>query len=1291
MPPPRSPSNAHMGSGVPPAQNTRIAAILHEAELSPPERIPTLASPQVRAFEASQINIEEARALLVQQRISDPSYRQPEQQKRHIFRSKKTKEAKCNTANWVFTKHEVAKAFDDLLSRTPLPEHGIAEALLSLHVSIASLEELWCHFYDPNLEQRTGRGSGSTRSSALPKSISSVALKNRSSVVLGTASVTIPKITWLDEVCSQRNLEYIRLMCQAGLEQDALDRAFRIALSKHSMEAMELLLSYGAAVSSACQDAIRERVKLHDVALMRLLLAAPHAMTVEAWRFCLEPEVQSLEARRNRSPQLLLLCLAHHPEVISSSLLQQALQLQNFPAMVTMLAYGRFFDDSFRSVRQLACEVASGVQDDERRYNIFKVLFKSDFVTMEVDSLILREELMKDVKAHHLPLIKLLVDAGVIVDLEPHNAFYWAISRMQFDILELFKNCELTSPVSLALKIVPNSISESYMLRLVDILGPRGLEGPPLNSTLIRAVKRQQVRLVERLIHYGASVEFEDASAIRMALENADLKILGILLQNKCSADFLSATIPSAMALKPRSIRLQAMTALVEKGVLPQNLGVSLQALVSEEGDIDTKLIQLLLRHKAPADAVGGETKNAVCVAARRGNFSILRMLCDANPRNETLSKAVPVAFGVIETCGYDVALNMIDLLLQKGATGPPVQQTVLASATQRQLGMVRLFVKHGADVEPLSGALLHVALTTANHELLQIICESCSPSQASVESTFYVALDPRYYDSEVLDLLLSSSCNAEAALNSMWSSERLRGNPNIIAIVACLLRHGLDVNLQNGAPLSFAVRERNFILLAQLLSASPSRTSLAAAFRATNHTQPRSLELVFMKLLLEKARSAEIGQSESLLQQTECALSGDFAGLQLLLRHKAAPYPAATFTKICLATASSQLKWDEKQEIFELVLAPGALVSTDEMSKLLALCVTTHPDATQLPQLLVAHGSKVSLESLKTALENSSLELLDVLLSGVRSAGKAENAFRLAQKTTMASDKRYRVYQHLLAKGVSSDAVSEALLESLKFKNLHDLSLPKLLLENGASPGYRDCASFSVAIRAKYPISLVAVRLLIQHIANDNMATVAFDVIQKTPLLNHELRMEVYRPLLEWNIGKPSVSQVLVDSFKGGRPDTSFMQLLLAKGADPNKDNGYCFAVTAKIGALTKFRVLSKYAKQQVVLKVLLENFQEESEVVKWFRVCLDEQPRPQTINDDELLFTCMRKFPKGATLLNLLLDQGVSASAKIDHRLCRGWQPERCTALIWALFRKPKIENSTIIVLLSRGDAGM
>jgi hypothetical protein len=59
---------------------------------------------------------------------------------------------------------------------------------------------------------------------------------------------------------------------------------------------MEVLLSFDADTSAASQEAIQERVWLYDISLVRLLLLAPNAMSVEAWRGCLQPRAWQLAA-----------------------------------------------------------------------------------------------------------------------------------------------------------------------------------------------------------------------------------------------------------------------------------------------------------------------------------------------------------------------------------------------------------------------------------------------------------------------------------------------------------------------------------------------------------------------------------------------------------------------------------------------------------------------------------------------------------------------------------------------------------------------------------------------------------------------------------------------------------------------------------------------------------------------------------------------------------------------------------------------------------------------------------
>jgi hypothetical protein len=118
-------------------------------------------------------------------------------------------------------------------------------------------------------------------------------------------------------------------------------------------------------------------------------------------------------------------------------------------------------------------------------------------------------------------------------------------------------------------------------------------------------------------------------------------------------------------------------------------------------------------------------------------------------------------------------------------------------------------------------------------------------------------------------------------------------------------------------------------------------------------------------------------------------------------------------------------------------------------------------------------------------------------------------------------------------------------------------------------------------------------------------------------------------------------------------------------------------------------------------MLKALLNSFHDELEIIVWYKAFLEEQPLVENIDQDDMLFQCMCKFPKRTILLNFLLDEGLSPTAKMDYSLCRGWDPEPCTALIQALLYNSKlswwdfggsqeIQNDVILFLLSHGDVG-
>jgi ankyrin repeat protein len=1191
-----------------------------EAESTTTQSVERLPSPPRREVKESRLEIQGlARELLLEIRVSDPTYRPPEDLIRNFYKSSSAIEAQKEKRNRSFTKHEVAKAFDSLFEQTPSVQPDIAQALLD-HVSPDSLDELWCHLHDRKLEMKMNRGHD---------------------------SAFVPRLDnpWLDKVVQVQDLQYIKLMCRAKLHQDLLNRAVGIALKNHWMEVISMLLSFGA-VASAFQDIIRPYIACDDIELMKLLISTPSAMSLEALRYCVEPELSPVYSSGKQTPSILLLVLDHRADVACPSLLLQALEHRNLQAAAAILVHAPP-SANFSKVSIVAGKAVSELSSASHRFQFLSILQKRGII---LDEKIFREELFKDVKERHLPLVKLLVNAGVSVDVEPNHSAYWAVTHLDFDILTLFKDAKFSSSVALILEFVPDSITEVDMLRILTIFAPRGLVEDPLHEHLVSAVRKKHSQLAQSLLQYGASIEHKNALAVQMALKTVNLDLLQKLLQSKCSPTILSTAVPIAMEMLPKVDRLAAMKSLLVKGVLPQCLRIPLYRLVSARDEVDVDLIQLLLHYGAPVDDLSDDAANPVFAAAKMGRLSLLKMLCEAPVYEESVSRALPMAFTALDTNGYQLTLQMIELLCYIGAKGAHMAETLeLAIEQDPALNIVRVLLRHGADANHNKGLAFVKALKSMRMDSLELLCEGCAPTATTLAVALTTAIDSQVFQLPALDLLL-------------------------------------DLN--------------------------PGMDSLKTAFTASERIEPRSAELGAMTSLLRQARSSEIGQSKRLLRETHRAINGDIIGLEILLEHKASVdiddgMPMLTASEegsirvlnllitqkptvqslrnACLAaSASCKLSRAQKEAVMEILLTAKGLWSDVEFSNLLHDSITALPSCDLLPRILLKRNTKqIVWAILEQAINSCSRNVFIVLFSHVTDIATLTGALRLVRQLEMETKRRFWLCEYLLSRNLPREAVSEVLLQTLQTDDHQNLALPELLLKHGASVKYENGVMFEVVIKAG---STKAIQLLDQHIADDDSRTpkTIFNAVRKMSSLDHAIRFEAYNMMLQRSISEDAIYHALKEHLEGQKHDVSIIRLFLEHGADPNRDKGHCFIQASTTKSDSAFRALSKRGSLSTVLRALLLHYHEEWEVLRWFRICLEEHPHWSVLNyDDEVIFHAIRKFPHGVALVRLLLGREVSASAKLTYPLYPGGQPEPYTVLIWALL-EPNVHNEVILALL-------
>ncbi|KAF5661746.1 hypothetical protein FHETE_8281 [Fusarium heterosporum] len=1274
--------------------NDRVQWFLNRAGLHPPLRLTSLVEPAAQdflPFEATNRDL--ARQLLVQQRKANPNFTPPERQIRHIFRSKDQKAEACNSSQWSFTKHEVAKAFDALLSQQTLPPAGVAQALL-LHTTLISLDELWGHFNDPQLEKKMKR--------------------NRTS--LNASGFDSQGMTWLDKTTSRDNFNYILLLCQTHVSQPVIDRALGVALSRPSLQAIKLLLSFGAKASTY-QETISHHVRARNLDLISLLLSAPNSMTTEAWRICLEQELARAESGESFSLSLLLLLLSNRAELVSESLLLSTLRLQNFQATAVVLAYASS-NQIFFNIRHRVSELVSAYQDDNNRPAFFTLLAQSGLVS---DNMVVREELFKDVSARCLPLVKLFVQAGVSVDADPHNSLQLAVSSMDFEVMDILRHGTISFPPPRILDYLPQSVSEQDMIQFLKVFGSMGLAGQSLDSHLITAVQKRQRALVETLLHNGASPEYEQGSAIRITLKYADLYMLNLLLLAACSSRILSTTIPEAMEILPRSTRLSAMTALVRKGVEESALGTVLHNLMSEDDRIDSELVELLVNHGAKlGHSVAMET-SPVLQTTRKGDIPVLTVLLRADPDGETLAAALPVSYQTIESFGKGVALEMMNLLLKKGASGTQIHETLLSAVTDDQLQFVATLVNNGADINYSGGAAFARAAKSKSIQLLELLCSASPPKQETVDTVLPVLIDAKNYSPEALELFLSAASRSSPRPSLRSAHPLLNHHPLYAEILPRLLRHGLDVDEGQGLALRSAIQEQNMDIVNAILALDPNVETLCNAFDEALKIDIVEVRLDMMRRLLDKASPEEIGQSRCLLKETITALDGSMYGLSLLLDHKAdvnynngeavqaaasseSGYPIllnmllsagatnATVEAAFKAAGEADTSSNVKIGIFGSLFAFNKKISVEAISKALANILEMHPGEEHLPQLLLEHGATVNLHMLESVAVDSSGGLFQKMITHVDDVDTRNGIFQfLLNNTTMDTEHKYQAINSVLEQGVPITSISDALSETLS-NNSDEVAFPKLLLDHGAAISHNENAGLIAALKYR---NLERVMLLCGYLrknVDDEAAKRIFEdpYLRDSQLVDPVIRAHIYSTVLVCNIDTKSLSNRLIHTLESNSPRLAIVRLLLENGANPNDEEGHCFYLAARHKLEPHFRELCKYAETSVVLPTLLRRFDKERHVTRWFRVYFEERKPEGKEIPEQILFQCIRKFQDGDMLLGLLLDQGMSPGATITYRIRQSWPEEEISLLIWTLVSPLRISNMVIFRLLEEGRAG-
>lgn len=367
------------------------------------------------------------------------------------------------------------------------------------------------------------------------------------------------------------------------------------------------------------------------------------------------------------------------------------------------------------------------------------------------------------------------------------------------------------------------SVTPNEKMIFAEMLLCAGANGDSVSMALVRACNAEFFEMVELLIYYSASIEFQNAAALRNAVSNGRISLVQMLLGGRSSLNAFYASdcvkfIPKIIGPEERYIVLDL---LLRRGATGAPLNDALIDAV-EAGDIES--VRLLV---TPMFATGQSSQSsdptreppgtiydrhevasvdfknglALNIAVAGGNLPIAKLLLSSKPSVAALAQAFPRVQELTPADRYD----MTEAFLRAGLSGPSVSaalhQAVDEQRPQRDERLIGLLLRYNADVNFNDGASILAAVTYQDVRLLGTLLKGRpTPQIVSLAISKAMLASDQSAKMEMAQLLLAAGATGQYVAEALVSV--IQARPTDMNLVDLLVKQGkADVNFDSGTP----------------------------------------------------------------------------------------------------------------------------------------------------------------------------------------------------------------------------------------------------------------------------------------------------------------------------------------------------------------------------------------------------------------------------------------------------------------------------------------------------------
>ncbi|KAK6361345.1 hypothetical protein TWF730_005079 [Orbilia blumenaviensis] len=1114
---------------------------------------------------------------------------------------------------------------------------------------------------------------------------------------------------YLQDATERGKINVIQVLASRGVKQASLNEAYQIAMRNANIDAIRVLLEYGADPNSS-STAFESMVAAGYFDIVKLILRSSTPLAKE----CLTRPLKGIvdmgyvdmvellvangaDLEYNNAEAIMAAAKSGRWDILLKMILNQVTPSYEISQIYLMSAVNTVMLANFEpALRLILIEIllCAGARGDDLARALVQVVIEKD-----------------------TNLINLLLEFDVDVNYDQAAALRHVISLCQLNLVSLLL---VRPPVPEYLDLAFGEIqfasqTEENIKQLSSRLLSAGGIGDNAARLLVQAVRAGYNDLLNLLIDGGVSVEYNNAEALVHAITAVDTRKVKVLLKGVIGPDSASTAFAAIDMFLDETQLHELMGLLLAKGAYGDPVN---RALLNAVRKKQWTIISLLLSNNAD---VGYANGTILIHAVSESDEAMLDTLL----RNRITTEVANAVFDTLKMDTKDL-YPMAQKLIAAGAKGIPLSKLLVSAVERKNYTVVQLLLASGASVVYDGGASLKKAVQTGDDQLVRMVipkCTNCSDGMAAMAAAF--PLVDRLSDgarAAMIPLFLRSGLRGDTVSDTLI--QEINKTPTNYAAVEILVKEGdADLSANGGMALKTAASRGDIRLVRILLEAEPERSLVSSAIPLAMDVQSPSTRFDILEMLLTSGAEGDdvsmalvktirqhpeaIGQIDLLLNNGADVNFGNgeviraaFTSKQLGVLKKLA-YRGANQPNL---STVFQMAWDYQDpewqyRVMEVIL--GAKLKGPIVDDALIKLAQQEGSETRVFTLLLKHGASVNHASgaaIMYCIRRGFVERLKLLLQQEPSSSVIHDALQMAmeQKDT---EVRYAMVDAILEKQPEYEDINDALIRALEDESPNK-EIVTLLLENDAYPLYEEGRPIRLAaLGGHYEV----LQVLLENPSHGSaeiptITTVIFDEAMNSGVWKTEDGLATMKILLKHGASGMCVDKAFVtaaDEYEKFPTAKRFVEALLeTPNANVNREDGRCLKIAAQNANVELVELLLRGNPSKRTLSMafphIISSGTEEDNLMALGRLFLAEGLETdlnfQHPSFGPVFFGVLTKYPNFVDFYKLLVIAGASLESEVKvnfHSISEGVTP-----LLWALLQPPgEVDSSVIRTFIESG----